>query len=121
MAVDDPLLQTGQTTCEYRSDRLLSILVVNGRPKSLVARLLPLSSPLHGARGQSGGKALKFQNSMAKNLRAADNRRGRPPTRRPQPHGAKAALVASSFTDIEDLARGRRHPGGAARVAAPVV
>jgi len=47
---------------------------------------------------------------MAKNLRAADNRRGRPPARRPQPHRAKAAPVASSSADIEDLARGRRHP-----------
>ncbi|KAK8456924.1 hypothetical protein SEVIR_3G096700v4 [Setaria viridis] len=41
---------------------------------------------------------------MAKNPKAADNRRGRPPTRRSQPRRAKAAPVASSSVDIEDLA-----------------
>jgi A/G-specific adenine glycosylase len=42
---------------------------------------------------------------MAKNPKAADSRRGRPPTRRSQPRRAKAAPVASSSAgDIEDMA-----------------
>ncbi|CAN6344711.1 unnamed protein product [Urochloa humidicola] len=41
---------------------------------------------------------------MAKNPKAADNRRGRPPTQRPQPRRAKAAPAVSSSADIEDLA-----------------
>ena len=41
---------------------------------------------------------------MAKNPKAADSRRGRSPTRRPQPRRAKAAPAASSAPDIEDLA-----------------
>ncbi|CAN6353186.1 unnamed protein product [Urochloa humidicola] len=41
---------------------------------------------------------------MAKNPKAADNRRGQPPARRPQPRRAKAAPAVSSSADIEDLA-----------------
>ncbi|RLN00901.1 A/G-specific adenine DNA glycosylase-like [Panicum miliaceum] len=56
---------------------------------------------------------------MAKNPKAADSRRGRPPTRRPQPRRAKAAPAASS-ADIEDLAPAV--PGAvAAAAAAPAV
>ncbi|CAN6330842.1 unnamed protein product [Urochloa humidicola] len=41
---------------------------------------------------------------MAKNPKAADNRRGQPLARRPQPRRAKAAPAVSSSADIEDLA-----------------
>jgi A/G-specific adenine glycosylase len=67
----------------------------------------------------SGGKSLNFQNSMAKNPKAADSRRGRPPTRRPQPRRAKAVPAASS-ADIEDLAPAVPGAAGAA-AAAPAV
>ncbi|PVH61556.1 hypothetical protein PAHAL_3G059500 [Panicum hallii] len=56
---------------------------------------------------------------MAKNPKAADSRRGRPPTRRPQPRRAKAVPAASS-ADIEDLAPAVPGAAGAA-AAAPAV
>ncbi|CAN6349226.1 unnamed protein product [Urochloa humidicola] len=55
---------------------------------------------------------------MAKNPKAADNRRGRPPTRRPQPRRGKAAPAASSSADIEDLAPSLPGPGAAATATA---
>ena len=58
---------------------------------------------------------------MAKNPKAADSRRGRSPTRRPQPRRAKAAPAgSSSAADIEDLAPavpGAAAPGAAAPAA----
>ncbi|CAD6270252.1 unnamed protein product [Miscanthus lutarioriparius] len=58
---------------------------------------------------------------MAKNPKAADTRRGRSPTRRPQPRRAKAAPAgSSSAADIEDLAPavpGAAAPGAAAPAA----
>ena len=75
-------------------------------PRPLVARRSSACSVVPSPRTtlHSGGKTLQFQNSMAQNPRAADSRRGRPPTRRPQPRRAKAAPAASSSADIEDLA-----------------
>ena len=75
-------------------------------PRLLVARRSSACSVVPSPRTtlHSGGKTLQFQNSMAQNPRAADSRRGRPPTRRPQPRRAKAAPAASSSADIEDLA-----------------